>query len=223
MKVAIVGLGQFGMSLATRLGRSGVEVIAIDIDMERVDDVKSEVSVAVRLDATDERDLRAQGVDQVDVIVAAMGEQFEANQLVVVLAKRFGIPRVIARATSPMHERILRLIGADDVILPEVEASDKVAQGLARPSLKAYFEVAEGYSIAEVTAPPAFHNRTLMALDLRKNYGVNLIAVKRVVEGRESVNPVPLPSDVIHAGDVLAVAGPDESLEKLIEEAQEGM
>lgn len=130
MKVAVVGLGLFGMSLALELARAGAEVIAIDENMELCNDVKNEVAVAVRLDATDERELRAQGVHQVDVLVASIGNDFEANLLLILLAKEMGIPRVIARAPSKRHAKILLRIGADEVILPEIDAAAATAKSL---------------------------------------------------------------------------------------------
>lgn len=221
MKVAVIGLGQFGKSVALRLSRAGVDVIAVDTNMDHVEDVKNDVSLAVRLDATDERDLRSQGIDTADVLVAAIGDNFEANQLVVVLAKRMGIKRVIAKAASPIHERILRLIGADEVILPDEEAAERVSQRIAQPSLKSYFELIDGYSIAEVASPASFHGKSIAELDLRKRFEVNLIAIKRVEADREDINPVPLPGDVIKPGDILAVAGSDSSLQKLLQIAGE--
>lgn len=215
MKIAVVGLGQFGKSLATRLSRRGAEVIAVDQDLELVEDVKNDVALAVKLDGTDERDLRAQGIHQVEALVAAIGN-FEANQLLVVLAKRFGIARVIAKASGPVHERILRLIGADEVVLPEVEAAEKVSQRLLRPDLRSYFELIEGYSIAEFEAPASFHGKSLADLALRKNHRVNLIAIRRKEGDRETVNVVPLPADVVRSGDVLTVAGADGDLRKLV-------
>lgn len=218
MKIAVIGLGTFGKAVALRLGRGGAEVIAIDTNLDLVEDVKNDVGLAVKLDATDERDLRSQEVDRVDVLVAAIGN-FEANELVVVLAKRFGIRRVIAMARSDVHARILKLIGADDVVQPEEEAADKVSQTLLLPDLKSYFELIEGYSIAELSAPPAFHGRTVADLDLRKRFAVNLVAVKRQAGKGMTVNPVPLPGDAIQPGDILAVAGSDASIRRMLREA----
>lgn len=130
MKVAVVGMSLFGRSLAIDLARAGVEVIAIDLRLEKVESVRDEVGLAVCLDATDERALRSQGVHEVDVLVASIGNDFEANQLLVMLAKELGIGRVVARAPSPRHAQILRRLGADDVILPEVEAAERAAKEL---------------------------------------------------------------------------------------------
>jgi len=128
MKVAVVGMGLFGRSLALDLARAGAEVIAIDIDVEKLDVVRDEVAVAVALDATEEKELRAQGVHKVDLLVASIGDDFEANQLLVVLAKAMGVPRILARAPSKRHARILDLLGATEVVLPEVEAAERTAR-----------------------------------------------------------------------------------------------
>lgn len=130
MKVTVVGMGLFGHALTLDLARAGIEVIAIDIDMAKLDPVRDEVALAVALDATDEKELRAQGVHGVDVLYACIGNDFEANQMLVVLAKELGIPKVIARAPSPSHARILRLLGADEVVLPEVEMAERTARKL---------------------------------------------------------------------------------------------
>ena len=216
MKVAVVGLGLFGRSLAVSLSRAGAEVIAIDSQMNLVDDVKDDVTLAVQLDATDERELRGQGIHEVDVLVACIGENFEANQLVVILARKLGIPRVISRTVTTTHSRILKLIGADETVLPEVEAAEEVARRLIQPSLRNYFELIEGYSVAEVEAPAPLHNRTLADAQLKQQYRVNLIAIKRKVDGKVTINAVPLGTDVILAGDVLAVAGNDQDIRALI-------
>jgi trk system potassium uptake protein TrkA len=218
MKIAVIGLGQFGRALALRLARSGADVIAVDRDMEVVQELRDDVALAAKLDATDERSLRSQGIDQVDVLVAAIGGDFEANQLVVVQAKRLGIKRVVARAESAVHKRILELIGADEVVMPEEEAAERVSQLVMRPSLQSYFELVDGYSIVEAELPTAWAGKTIADLNLRHRYGVNLIAIKRVVDERESINAVPMPSDAFQVGDVLAIAGSDESLKRLVDE-----
>lgn len=218
MKVAVIGLGLFGRSLAVNLAQAGVEVIAADADMKLVDDVKDSVTVAVKLDATDERELRAQGIHEVDVLVASIGDDFEANQLLILLAKQMGVKRVLARTPSPAHARILKLIGADEVIMPEVEAAADAARKLVEPSLKGYFELIQGYSVAEIDAPSEFHGRTLAELDLKRRYRVNLVAITRRQNGAgpPTINAVPLGTELIQRGDVLAVAGRDEDLKALL-------
>src|SRR3990167_6945145 len=128
MKCVVVGLGQFGTRLCRELTEAGHDVTAIDEKMELVDEIKDEVSLAVRLNATDADELKNQGVSDADIVIAAIGNNFEANQMVTVIAKKLGVKRVIARTSSPIHARILKLIGADEVIMPEEEAAIRMAE-----------------------------------------------------------------------------------------------
>lgn len=220
MKIAVVGLGLFGKSLAVNLARGGAEVIAIDLNADLVQDVADEVTLAVRMDATDERDLRAHGVHECDVLIASIGDDFEANQLLVMTAKQLGIRKVVARAPSPRHVRILKLLGADDVFMPEVEAAQEAARRIVEPTLRGYFQLIPGHSVVEIDAPESFHGKPLADLDLKRRFKVNLVAIKRPGENGkpEAIEVVPLGSDVVRKGDVLALAGRDEDLKRLVSE-----
>jgi trk system potassium uptake protein TrkA len=218
VKIAVVGLGLFGKSLAVNLARAGAEVIAIDSNMELVQDVMGEVALAAKLDATNEKELRAQGVDTCDVLIASIGDDFEANQLLVMTAKQMGIRKVVARAPSTVHVRILKMLGANEVFMPEVEAAQAAARRIVEPSLKGYFQLLEGHSVAEIDAPEAFHGKTLAELRLKETHHVNLVAITRPGQNgeRPTINAVPLGTDRIQRGDVLAVAGRDEDLKALL-------
>jgi len=225
MKCAIIGLGEFGKSLAVKLASRGAEVIAVDSNMELVEDVKNDVSLAVKLDATDERDLISQGIDKVDVIVASMGRNFEANALIVVLAKKFGIPKIIARATNATRARILSLIGATEVIQPEENSAERLSHRLLFTGLKNYFELMQGYSIVEIEISKKHEKKTLAQLIPLTKYKVNIIAIKGkrrlwadVDHLEDTINIVPQDSDELHAGDVITIAGADKDLARLLED-----
>lgn len=221
MKYAIIGLGDFGRALALKLARRGAEVIAVDTDMELVNDVKEDVSVAVKLDPTDEKELRSQAINEVDVLVAADEDNFEINELTVVLAKRMGIPRVISYASGPMRARILKLIGADEVIQPEEDAAERLAKQLLYPTLKNYFEFVEGCSITEIEVTKKLTGKTLAQLNLPKRYGVNLIAIRRKDnESKDGINLIPKWSDTLNEGDVVTFAGTDTGIERLLADIQ---
>lgn len=212
MKYAVIGLGEFGSSAATGLFRKGAEVIAVDTNMDRVNSLKDEVSLAVRLDATHEDALKSHGIGEVDVLIAAIGNNFEAQVLVVVHAKQHGIKKIVARATSPDHIRVLQAVGADEVFNPEETAARWMVQRLLIHNISNYFELAEGFSVVEVDAPPSVVGKTIEELNLRRRFRINLIAIKRDVAGSngqivEQFNPVPLPTEVVRAGDVLALVG----------------
>ncbi len=225
-KVAVIGLGRFGMSLAKRLGASGVQVIAVDDDPDLVDEVKGDVDIAVRLDATDEYAFKSQNLDQVDVCVIAIGDNFEAALLSTVLARKLGIKKVICRAQTATHAEIFRQIGADEVIQPETQAGEELARQIANPRFEDFITLAEGYTLIEFSAPNEFHGKTLLELRLRTRYQVNLVAIKRPknieVEGRlerqYEVISVPEPDDTIQSEDILLIVGSDEALARLPQE-----
>jgi trk system potassium uptake protein len=213
MKCAVIGLGDFGRAAAIGLARAGAEVIAIDRNMDRLDLVKNEVALAIRMDATHRDALEAQQINQADVLVAAIGKNFESQVLVVVHAQTLGIKRIVARAITADHRRVLEAVGANEVFNPEEEAARNMVQRLTISSIRNYFELADGFSLVEVEAPAGTVGRTLRELDLRQRFRVNLVAIKRMstISGgaREikEFKAVPMPDDVIQANDVLAMAG----------------
>ena len=212
MKYAVIGLGEFGSSAAVGLFRKGAEVIAVDVNMDRVNSVKDEVSLAVRLDATHENALRSHGIGDVDVLIAAIGDNFEAQVLVVVHAKQHGIKKIIARATTPDHIQVLQAVGADEVFNPEETAARWMVQRLLIANISNYFELDEGFSVVEVNAPQSIVGKTIADLNLRRRFRINLVAIKRAAaDGDQHVtrqfDPVPLPTDVIRQGDTLALGG----------------
>lgn len=213
MKCAVIGLGDFGRAAAIGLARVGAEVIAIDLSMDRLNLVKDEVTLAIQMDATHRDALEAQAIDKVDVLVAAIGQNFEAQVLVVVHARKLGIKRIVARAITEDHRRVLEAVGANEVFNPEEEAARNMVQRLTISNVRNYFELADGFSLVEVEAPAGVVGRTLLELDLRQRFRVNLVAVKRMTVGANGVRvlkefkAVPKPEEVIHADDVLVVAG----------------
>ena len=213
MKCAVIGLGDFGRAAAIGLARAGAEVIAIDRNMDRLNLVKDEVALAIRMDATHRDVLVAQQIDRVDVLVAAIGQNFEAQVLVVVHARTLGIKRIVARALTEDHRRVLEAVGASEVFNPEEEAARNMVQRLTISNIRNYFELADGFSLVEVDAPAGTVGRTLNQLDLRRRFRVNLVAIKRMGIGPdgtrvvEEFKAVPMPDDIIQVNDVLAVAG----------------
>jgi trk/ktr system potassium uptake protein len=212
MKYAVIGLGEFGRSAAVGLFRKGAEVIAVDTNMDRVNSVKDEVSLAVRLDATHENALKSHGLGEVDGLIAAIGNNFEAQVLVVVHAKEHGIRKIIARATTPDHIRVLQAVGAHEVFNPEETAARWMVQRLLIQNISNYFELAEGFSVVEVNAPASVVGKTIEELNLRRRFRINLVGIKKQIcdstgHEVEQFNPVPPPTEVVREGDVLALVG----------------
>lgn len=213
MKYAVIGLGEFGTAAAVALTRSGAEVIAVDTNMDRVNDVKDEVALAVRMDASHEDALHTHGIADADVLIAAIGSNFEAQVLIVVHARQCGIKKIVARATTPDHIRVLKAVGANEVFNPEEEAARWMVQRLLITNISSYFELAEGFSMVEAEAPAGIVGKTLEELNLRRKFRINLVAIKHMEMGKagervvKTFNPVPLPTEVIQPNDVLALVG----------------
>jgi trk system potassium uptake protein TrkA len=223
-KVAVIGLGRFGRTLAKELGAAGVQVIALDRNPHLVEEVKDDVDVAVRLDSTDQEALQSQRIQDVDICVIAIGENFEAAILTTVIIKKMGIPRIICRARSATHAEIFSRIGADEIIQPETQAGILLGRKLANPQLDQFIQLADGYSLIELRAPKQFQGKTLEQLGLRTKYQVNLVAVKRpileknkngTITRRETIISVPRPGDIIEPEDTLVLAGNHDALSSL--------
>jgi len=223
-RIAVIGLGRFGITLARALATTGAEVIAIDRNGDLVQEISEEVDLAVRLDSTNREALEAQAVGRVDQAIVSIGEGFEAALLTTLHLKSMGVPTVIARAQSRVRAQILKLVGADEVLSPERESALRLARQLTHPHLEDYVELAEGHSIISLRAPSAFHNKTLHELNLRRQYRVNLIAIKRRVpietpdgaaETSEQIISVPEAETVIQPNDVLVLIGTTDSLGRL--------
>jgi len=222
---AVIGLGRFGQKLAIALAMSGAEVIAIDKNRDEIELIRDQVSHAVRLDSTDEEALKAQGVDKVDVAIIGMGQEaFEAAILTVVNLRQMGVKQIYARAESLVAGEVLSKVGATDVIYPEIESAQRWAYKLIAPQIGEKIDFAPGYSLARIKAPLSFEGKTVMDLQLRQKYSVNLVAIKRgdsnkVKKSEKSgLMTVPLPNTVIHADDILMVAGSDADLAQLPQE-----
>ncbi len=225
-KIAVIGLGRFGIALARRLAQSGVQVIAIDRNQQLVNEIKDDVDLAVQLDATDRQALLSQDIDKVDVCVISIGENFEASLLTTVLAKQLKVPRIICRAQTALHAEIFQQIGADQVVQPEQEAGRHVARQLANPQLADVIPLSDDFSLVELKAPKVFHGKSIKSIGLRAGYQVNLVVIKRpqalAGDGESSTPPtrisVPRPDDVIQPDDVLVLVGANASLAELPKE-----
>ena len=214
---AVIGLGRFGSAIATTLTELGHEVIGIDSDEERVERLSDFVTEAVQFDATDEKALRASGIQDVDIAIISIGERIDSSLLVVMLVKELGIPTILAKATTALHGRILERLGVSRVIFPERDMALRVAHSLVLPNILDYIELSRDFSIVELPAPPEFAGKTLRELALRTAFGLTLVAIKRVTRPGEPETTIvaPLADDRIEAGDILSLLGSNERLSQL--------
>ncbi len=208
---AVIGLGRFGMRLAKALAERKAEVIAIDRDPKRVEAIQELVDVAIQLDATDQSALAQAGVGSVDVAIVALGDDLERSVLVTIILREMNIPRIIVKGQNEEHGKILRLIGANEIIYPEEEYAERLAQRIITDNVIDMIPIFSGYSIVEILAPREFHGRTLMDVNVRRNYAVEVLAIRK----GELIKIIPSPLDIIEQDDVLVILGKDDDIEKL--------
>jgi trk system potassium uptake protein TrkA len=214
------------MAIAQNLAERGYEVLAIDEDERRVEEAAEVVAQAILLDATDEKALMGVGIDEVDVAVVSIGQNTEASILVTLILKELGVSTVVAKALTPLQGRVLTKVGADRVVYPERDMGIRIAEGLVSPKIFDYIEVSPTHSIIELIAPNQFEGKSIREIDLRKRYGVDLVAIKRKIpelaedgraEFREVVLVAPQPQEEIVQGDLLVLLGSYENLGKIKE------
>lgn len=217
---AVIGLGRFGLRVAAGLYEYGADVIAVDTDADKVDDAKSLATTAIQLDATDEAALRTVNVQELDAVVVAIGKDMEASILVTALLKQLGARQIIARGTTPIHARILELVGADRVVYPEDEGAARLARSLHSPHILDHVDLSGDLDLAQIIAPEACVGKSLRELDLRARFQVNVVTVRPAGEeglddqGRPAYS-VPDADYVIRTGDTLVVIGTPEAINEL--------
>lgn len=202
----VIGLGRFGSNVARALYERGEEVLAIDRDPERVQEIRPFSSHAIIADTRD-RDVLAQaGVADADAAIVSVGQEMEASILATLYLREIGIKRIVAKALTADHAKVLKRLGATEVVFPERDMAYRLAERLATPNVFERFAVSEGCSAVELRAPDAIVGQTLREADLRARYGVTAVAIRK--KG-DQVIAAPDGSERIEPGDVLVVIGPD--------------
>jgi len=207
----VLGLGRFGSAVATTLVELGHEVLGVDNDEERVNDLKDKITQAVQADITEERVLKELGVKNFDAAIVSIGTDLEASILVTMMLKEMGLKYIIAKAQNNLHAKILKKIGVDRVVFPERDMGARIARRLITPNIKDYVELEPDYNIMEIKALPEFEDKSLSELDMRNKYGINVLAIKR----ENSFNISPQAKDVIKKDDFLIVIGETKIITEL--------
>lgn len=207
----IIGLGRFGSSVAETLFTLGNDVLVIDKNEELVQDISDKVTHAVQMDATDETALKSIGIRNFDVAIVTIGDDIQSSIMATLLLKELGVNYIVTKAKNELHEKVLKKIGADRVILPEKEMGVRVAHNLVSSSILEYIDLSPDYSIIEIEVIDEWCDNSLRQLNLRSKYGMNIIALK----GKEGINISPAPDEIIKKGDIMVVIGSADDLNKL--------
>ena len=215
-RIGIIGAGRFGMSLAETLANADTEVILIDRNRPAMQSA-SEFATALQGDATQPHVLEEAGFRECDVVVVAIGSNIEASMMATANCKELGVPRVVSKATSELHGKILRRIGADSVVYPDRDSAHRLARAIANHDVVDFLEVAEGYSIAEIDVPENFVGKTLAESDFRSKTGLTVLCFRRVPgdSSKGRVIVMPSPADRLESDDKLVVFGETKHIDAL--------
>lgn len=215
-RIGIIGAGRFGMSLAESLANAGTEVLLIDRNRPAMQ-LASEFATALQGDATQPHVLEEAGFGECDVVVVAIGSNMEASIMATANCKELGVANVVAKATSELHGKILRRIGADSVVYPDRDSAHRLARSIANHDAIDFFEVSDGYSIAEIEVPERIRGKTLAEADLRKRDGVTVLCIRRTDADSKKPRKIIIPqaNDVISADDRLIVFGEARRIDAL--------
>lgn len=207
---AVIGLGRFGGSICKALAEEGMEVLAIDMDEDRVSEFAMIASHAVVGDTTDESVLRSLGIRNFDHVIVAIGDNIQASILTTLMLKELGVNYITAKAQNDYHEKVLRKIGADHVVHPERDMGRRIAHNIVSNNVLDYLELSDEHSIVEIVANDKIDGNSIIDMDVRARYGINIVAIKR---GNEIIVS-PQANDRIIKGDILIVIGADSDINR---------
>ena len=207
---AVLGLGSFGKSVARSFMELGIEVLAVDRNKIIVNEIASEVTYAVQMDVTNEDALKSIGVEKMDGVIVAIGENLEASVMATLLVKELGVPYVVAKAETEMQKKILEKIGADKVVFPEKEMGVRLAKNIAGNFLDV-FDLSSKDSMVELKVKEEWSGKSIRELDFRNRYHLNIVAFRR--DGK--LDSFPDPDDVLQRDDIIITVGKNEDLSRI--------
>lgn len=227
MKYIIIGLGNFGSSLAQKLTQSGDEVIGVDSKVSKVEELKEKISHTICLDCTDQQVVAHLPLKDTDIVIVCIGEDEGANIMATALMKKLKVKRLISRAVSPLHETVLEAMGVDEIVHPEEETAGRWAKKLTLSGVVDSFELTGEYSIVEATVPKRFVHKTVLEVGFRKNYDVVLLTTIKVTEEKNligvsrkvnKVQGVASSITLLNEGDILVMYGNIKDIQRLLKD-----
>ncbi|MEW6535490.1 MAG: TrkA family potassium uptake protein [Candidatus Auribacterota bacterium] len=215
----VIGLGSFGETIAKALYDLGCQVLAIDYNKDRVQAVKDEVSQALVMDVRDREAISSLPIQSSDLAVISLGDEMEVSILATLYLREMGLNNIMVKAVSEDHGKILKLIGASEIIFPEKQMAMRLAERLAYPSLLDFVTLADGFSMAELLPMESFYGKNLIQLDIRRKFNLEIVAIKHTVTEKdgsksEKIKCIPSADYTIAHGDILLIIGEDKYIEK---------
>jgi trk system potassium uptake protein len=204
----VIGLGRFGGSICRELTNLGMSVLAIDKKEEVVNDYSEIVTEAVVADTTDESVLKNLGIRNFDHVIVAIGDDIQSSILTTLILKEIGVKKVTAKALNEHHEKVLKKIGADQIVHPERDMGRRLAHNLVSSNVLDYLELSDKHSLVEIAVNQSFAGKTIIELDVRARYGLNIVAIRR----NHDMIVSPQASEVILEGDILVVIGSNQDI-----------
>lgn len=209
---AVIGLGRFGSAIAEALYSANNEVLGIDINEERIDEHQNIVSHAIIADSTEINSMRDIGIRNFDTVIVSIGDNMQASILTVVILQELGVKHIVAKALNKHHGIVLSKVGASEVVFPERDMGLRVAHKLMSPNIIDYIELSDEYSIEEIKIPSEIVGKSLIDLDIRAKYNVNIIAIRH---NHGDIEIAPDPHYIFKVQDILIVIGNNKDIKKL--------
>ncbi len=206
---AVIGLGRFGTAVVDELIKSGYDVLVIDRDEQRIAKASKTATHAVVLDTSDESALKEIGIQSIDHVVVAIGKDIEDSILTTLMLKELGVKKITVKVQNDYHEKVVKRIGADEIIQPERLAGRRLAHRITSDTILEYYDLSEQHSFIVIAAPDKIIGTTVINLDLRSKHKINIVAIKR----DEDVI-IPAPEDSFAQGDRLLLVGKNNDLQK---------
>ena len=212
-RFAIIGLGNFGFHAAKALFEDGNEVVAIDVDKSRVQAIDPYSTEAVVLDAMDRETLKSLGLEAMDGVIVSTGTKISTSILICLYLQEIGVQKILAKALDDDHAKILKRVGATEIIHPERDMALRVSRSLSRPNILDFIPLADEFDLVQVGPPKEFIGKSLMDLNLRAKHNVHIIAIKELVP--ENFILVPPANFVIKDSDILIMLGKTQDIRKI--------
>lgn len=227
MKIIIIGLGNFGSAVATKLALHGHEVIGVDSSEQRVENIKDKITYAISIDCADEAVLKTLPLHEADMVLVAIGEDFGVSVLITALLKKYKVKRIVSRAISPIHRTILEAIGVTEILNPEEDSAERFVTKINMKNVIDSLNISDEYAVMEILIPQKYIGMKVSEADLRKKYNLNILTIKQDIEKHiltkhiyeTRIIGVISPDYIFQANDILVVFGHVVDIKKWLEKS----